>query len=67
MKKPNVPIAIEREVTRLRERVAELERVGKMAHDTLADLAGIVGVSLSTVNIDPTFRELVRVLFIDKK
>ena len=65
-KKANVPIQVERELIRLRARNAELERVAKMAHDTLADVAGMIGPDLSTVNIDPTFRELVRVLYIDK-
>jgi hypothetical protein len=64
-KKAIVPIQVEREVARLRARNAELERVAKMAHDTIADVAG-TGANLATVDIDTTFRELVRVLFIDK-
>jgi hypothetical protein len=66
-KKPEVPVAVERELERLRERVKELERVGKLAHDTLADIAGFLGPSFVAIDIDGRcFRELVRVLFIDK-
>jgi hypothetical protein len=67
-KKPNVPIAIERKVKRLEERIIELEAVCKQAHDTIADVVGAVGSSLAltSVDVDKTFRELVRVLFIDR-
>lgn len=65
-KKPNVPVAVEREVVRLRSRIEALENACKMAHDTLADVSGALGPCNATVGIDPTFRELVRVLFIDK-
>ena len=67
-KKPNVLIAVEREVERLRSRVEALESAARMAHDTIADVAG-AGVMLPkqvSAAIDSTFRELVRVLFIDK-
>lgn len=50
---------------RLASRVADLERACKMAHDTLADVAGVLGRSWHTVDIDKAFRELVRVLYID--
>jgi len=66
-KKPNVPIAVERELAALRKRVGELEAAGKKAHDAIADVCGHFGSSFSCTTtgktLDDAFAELVRVLY----
>jgi hypothetical protein len=67
-KKPKVapwPVAAERAVEAQQLRIDELKRACKLAHDTLADIAGRLGPSMVTADIDTAFRELVRVLYID--